>query len=64
MEAGCLLTILAMLVVALIVVQQVVLTVLQVIVALYPYPIRQSCCEVVEVARENETVVNGFSQTN
>jgi len=64
MEAGCLLTILAMFVVALVIVHQVVLATLQVIVALYPYPIRQSCCAAMEVAKEDETVVNGFSQTN
>lgn len=64
MEAGYLLTILAVFVVALIVVYQVVLAVLQVIVALYPYSVRQSCCAAVEVTRENETVVNGFSQTD
>jgi hypothetical protein len=63
MEVGCLLTILVMFVVALIVVQQVVLAVLQVFVALYPYTTRQ-VHEVVEVSGENETVVNGFSQTN
>lgn len=64
MEAGYLLTILAMFVVALVVVHQVVLAVLQVIVTLYPCPIRQSCYAAVEVIREDETVVNGFSQTN
>lgn len=61
MELGCVLTILAMSVVAFIIIHQVVLAVLQVIVTLYSYPIRQSCCE---AAREDETVVNGFSQTD
>ena len=61
METGCLLTILAMF---LVIVLQVVLATLHVIAALYPDPSRQSCCAAVEVAKENETVVNGFSQTN
>ena len=64
MEIGYLLTLLVMFVVALVVVQQVVLAVLQVIVALYSYSNKQACCEAAGVARENETVVNGFSQTD
>ncbi len=64
MEIGCLLTLLVMFVVALVVVQQVVLAVLQVIVALYSYSNKQACCEATEAVRENETVVNGFSQTD
>lgn len=64
MEIGCLLTLLVMFVVALVVVQQVVLAVLQVIVVLYSYSNRQACCEATEVVREKETVVNGFSQTD
>lgn len=64
MEIGCLLTLLVMFVVALVVVQQVMLAVLQVIVALYSYPNKQACCEATEVVRENETVVSGFSQAD